>query len=572
MTIAELLALLLSGDLSQVSDDDLAAHETTLQDEFDARRAAGVRGAEALAELGQIADAVDAVRAEAEARINAAIADEEAAAALAERIRPVAQDPEPEPEPEPEPDPEPEAVVEPEVAPEPERELVTASAVPAAPVAARTTPRPAAPLASLRSDPAPRTPAAPSPFTIHGRPGVVATRETIAEAMIEMDRQVGMAPFSMNHRVFSVRGEYPENRRLQLRNPEHNERIMSALFGPQTLTAAGGALTASAFCGPPTPYYALAQISTASTPFQDSLSSLSVSERGKLAFNRPFALSDFSGAVGMWDDDDNEDNNATKNCDTIDCATPAEAEVLAFTRCLTIRNFFARYNPEQVAQAVDLTVVNLARTSETWALDQVKANSTQTVSGRALGSVADFAYTLGVAAAGYRNSNRMDPEAPLVSAWPAWIVNALAGDLARAQHNYAAQLQMTRADVVGIAASMNVRLVFYIDSPSTGTSQLFSAQGVGNLKDYPDKVQWGLWHEGAHVLLDGGPEMNFGIVRDAAGNRANTYQTFGERFTGYAFLGVKSLWNTEDLCPSGTFSAPDVVLDDVCGGTGVPGS
>jgi hypothetical protein len=411
-----------------------------------------------------------------------------------------------------------------------------------------------------------------SAFRIHSAPGVVPTRLSIAEAWIEMDRQVGMAPFSMNHKVFSVRGEYPENRRLDLRNPAHNEKIFADLYGPQTLTASGGAMTASAFCGPPTPYYALAQISSAKTPFADGIGSLSAQERGKIAFNRPFSLGDFTSGVGMWDDDDNEDDNAEKNCGVVECATPGEAEVLAFTRCLTIRNFFARYNPEMVAQAIDLTVVNQAIQSETWLLDQVKANSTQTVSGRALGSVADFAYTLGVAASGFRNANRMDEDAPLVSAWPAWIIDALAGDMARAQHNYAEQLRFTRADVDAIAANLNVRLVFYVDSPSTGTSQKFTAQAVGNLKDYPDKVQWGLWHEGAHVLLDGGPDLNFGIVRDAASNRANTYQTFGESFRGYAYLGVKSLWNTQDLCPSGTFSAPDVVLDDVCGGLSVPGS
>jgi hypothetical protein len=568
MTIQELLALLLSGNLSEISDEDLAVHEATLSDEFDARRP-NARGAEALAELAQIVDAVDAVRDEAAARIQAAADDDAAAAALEERLRPVASDPEPEPEPEGDPEPEPE---EPEAVVE-EPVLVTAGAAPAppAPVVTRVVPR-TAPLASVRSDAPPASPAVPNPIRLVATPGVEATRLSIAEAFIETDRNVGMAPYSMNHRVFTVRGQYPENRRLDLRNPAHNEKILGDLFSPATLTAAGGALTASAFCGPPTPYYALAQISSAKTPFHDGIGGLSVSERGKLAFNRPFGLSDFSGAIGIWDDDDNEDAEAEKNCDTIECATPAEAEVVAFTRCLTIRNFFARYNAEMVAQAVDLTVVNSARQRETWLLDQVKAASTQTVSGRALGTVADFAYTLGVAAAGYRNASRMDEDAPLVSAWPAWIIDAMAGDLARAAHSYADQLRMTRAQVEEIAANLNVRLIFYIDSPSTGTSQLFTTQGVGNLVDYPEKAQWGLWHEGAHVVLDGGPDLNFGIVRDAVSNRANVYQTFGESFEGYAFLGLKSLWNTQDICPSGTFSAPADVLDDVCGGSAVPGS
>lgn len=567
MTIQELLALLLSGDLSAVTDEELQIHETTLLDEFDARRAAGVRGADALAELAQIADAVEAIRHEAGTRIEAAEADAQAIADLDARLRPVVEEVVEET---PEVVDEIDEIVETEEVPIEEPVLVTAAAVPAAPAPARTRPRPA-PMNALPSDAPPAPAARPNQITVLGQPvGANVDRAMIAEAFIEADRRIGMAPYSINHPVISLHGDYPESRRLELRNPAHNDRVISALIGPEAMRT--GAMTASALCGPAQPYYGLAMISSARRPMHDEIGSFSVSERGKLSFNRPFAFSDFSGAVGIWEDADNEDENAEKNCVAVTCASPSEAEVKAFTRCLTINNFFARFNPEMVAQAVDLTVVNWARLSEIDLLDQIKASSVQTVSGRALGAVADIVYTLAVAAAGYRSSSRMDEDAPLVSAWPAWVIDACAGDMARASHQYADQLRFTRQALEAAAANLNVRLIFYIDSPSTGTSQVFSTQGVGNLKDFPDFVQWGLWHEGAHVVLDGGPDLNFGITRDAASNRVNTYQSFGESLEGYAFFGLKSLWNTQAFCPSGTFSAPVDVLDDVCGGASTPGS
>lgn len=574
MTFAELLALILAGDLSGIPDEELAAHEATLLAEFQARREAGVRGADAIAEMGQIADAADALRNEARTRLDTAASEAEELAALDARLNPPAPVEEPattlsETGPEAEGGDEgDDGGDEGEGANEPEGELVgvTAGAAPA-PAPVTTRPRPLAPLGALSGDtptPAPRR----NQMTLMGRsPDAPApTRREVAEAWIAADRMIGMAPYSINHPVVTLHGEYPEGRHLVIGDNAGNDAVLNRLFGPE-------ALTAGLICGPATPYYQLPEISQASRPFHDGLSSLSVSDRGKITFNRPFAFSDFADAVGTWTDADNEDAEAEKNCATIDCGTSVTEEVIAFTRCLTINNMQARYSPEYVAQAINRTAVHWAIQSEKYFLDRVKASSVAVdINTAALGAIADFGYQLAVASESYRNSDRMLEEATLVAALPRWFIAMCAGDMIRTQHQYAEMLRFTRQQLEAIAANLNVRLVFYIDTPTTGVTQQFAQQGVGPLADFPARMQWGLWHEGAHVVLDGGPDITFGLTRDTASNLRNTYQTFGESFEGYAFMGVKSWWLTQTICANGAYSAPVDILDDVCGGPSSPGS
>lgn len=569
MTLAELLALLLGSDapdLSGLTDEDLATAEQTLIEAFAERRPTA-RGEEALAELSQIADAADIIRAEAGARLDAAEAEQAAIAELEARLTPVVEDEatdEPVAE-QPEAEQEAPAAAEAE-APAETQPVAEPVAAAATTTPARTRPRPA-PLGSLRSDspPAPQQHSAAN-TTVR----VLATgaenpgRLAIAEAFIDMDRHLGraMPGAQIMQPVINVQGVPDPARRLVFGNQAHNDSIVYGRFGREALMAAGG------FCGPSTPYYNLAMISNASRPLHDSLNALSVAGRGSITFNSPLALSDFSGAITAWtkDNDTGDDPSpSSKNCVTIDCSSPNTEEVQAFARCLTISNFMDRYSPEMVAQAIDLTMVQWAMASETYLLDRIKNASTAVTVDSVLGTAADVVYTVGLAAENFRNSDRMLSDVGLVAMFPHWIISAFAGDLARASHQYAEQLRVTREQFVADLANLNVRPIFYIDTPSTGPSQKFAAQGAGALNQYPTQMQWGLAHDGAHVPLDGGPELNFGVVRDSTGNQANTYQSFGESFEGYAFLGVKAWWLTQNLCPAGAFSAPTDLFSEICG-------
>lgn len=561
--LAALLALIAGGDFSSLSDEDLAANEAALLDEFDAQRPAA-RGADALAALAQIAGAVDALRSEAGVRIDAAVAEAEEIAALEARLRPAepetASDADPEPE-DPEAEPEPEAPAEPEeVVAEPEPVLVAS-----APPVRQTAPRTRVSLASLRSDPPPST---PTRSLVRLNTGAEYSRAAMAQAMIDADRYSEASRIGARFRmpIVHIDRDVAPGQMMTNGASDQNDRIVSDLLSQEALVASGG------FCGPPTPYYGLVTIGQAGRPVHDALPTFSVAERGAVTFARPFSPATFAGAITEWTTADEADPEAEKNCVTIACTPQITEEIHAFVRCLKIGNFQARFSPEHVAQAMDFTMQQWASQSEIGLLDRIVAADKQVSVTRVMGAVADLLYAVGVAASGYRNSSRMLPGVGLRALLPAWVLDMARDDMARASLEYPEQLAVAQATITSWLAARGVRADFYYDSPSTGTPQNFPLQNDGPLLDYPDEIQWGLWHEGAHLVLDGGPDINFGIVRDSVLNSTNDYETFGENFEGYAFMGVKSYWITQSVCPSGSFNLSKDFTDAVCGGGFAPGS
>src|SRR5688572_28301648 len=110
---------------------------------------------------------------------------------------------------------------------------------------------------------------------------------------------------------------------------------------------------------------------------------------------------------------------------------------------------------------------------------------------------------------------------------------------------------VTDEQIEGWFRSRNVSPWFYLDSPTTGTSQIFGAQAAANLLGFPANVQWVLYPEGNFIFLDGG-ELDLGVVRDSGLNETNDFQTFFESFEGLAAPGGRqSLWITSALDANG---------------------
>ena len=561
MDLQELLSRL--ADLGALSDEDLVSLDTDLRAHAAELMAAAT--ADSLAPLTQIAEAVEAIRTEDEGRKTRAAELAAQMAELAERIGPAATDTPPEPDAEPEPEPDEDEITEAiaevvaeaveitETAPEP---VLVASAPPAV----RT--QRLAPLNRLASD-TPKVPAQAkrAEMTLSLSPGVEVTMASLAKAMIAADKSAGSAypGVRINIPVASVHANYEQDR--QLDGFDDYAKIMSVV-GPEALTAAGG------ICAPVTPYYGSEVIATDMRPVRDFLTGFQA-VRGGIAFNRPYTLSNFSGAITnhtMLADE----NGSAKNCLALTCNPIVEEVIGAIVACVKFGNFQGRFNPETVAAALQLARANWARTAETILLDALRASQNYEVVTIALGAVADILYSVGAGAAGYRSRNRMAPDATLDVLLPAWVIAALQGDLARQPMGELAQFGQAEAGIRGWLAARNVRAGFYIDSPTAGTSQIFGAQPGGGLLDYPETVQWGLWHPGAHLFLDGG-ELNLGIVRDSVLNSTNDYEVFEESFEGHAFVGVESLWVEQTFCPSGAQSLPKDITG-LCGGPYVPGS
>ena len=103
--------------------------------------------------------------------------------------------------------------------------------------------------------------------------------------------------------------------------------------------------------------------------------------------------------------------------------------------------------------------------------------------------------------------------------------------------------------------SYRIEPTYYLDTPSTGTTQLpDSSQTAAAIDSLPDNVQWAIFPEGAFIHVDSGG-LELGIVRDSTLNSTNDYQFFGETFENVALLAPQqaAYWVTSDLCASGQF-------------------
>jgi hypothetical protein len=206
-----------------------------------------------------------------------------------------------------------------------------------------------------------------------------------------------------------------------------------------------------------------------------------------------------------------------------------------------------------VAQFNELAFAAHARVAETILLDGIKGASTAVTVSQSFGAARDLAEAIKRAAVAYRSRHRA-PGVVLRAMVPRWITTLGDVDLMRGLQSEAAFVAEGESIFRSAVAVAGVNITFYDDTPTTGVSQVFGAQGAGALNPFPSTVQWGLYDEGHHLFLDGGT-LDLGIVRDASLNSTNDYETFVETFEGLAHRGVESLWITSTVCPDGTSSA-----------------
>lgn len=570
MDLQELLARLET--LAELSAEDLEALQNDLLDAYNERKEGALDDAAVLEEVGQIRDALVAIRAENTTRTEAA---EERAKQLAEieaeieGTDEVSAQEEPEPDDDDEDEPA-EAEEEPEVPEsevEPEAEEEKEDALVAAPVRTvrRKLPIPAShqPRQSTVSGIQTRLVAAgQTPYA--RQDGTFGSMRDAAKAQIDLldtfrGAHHGPAQF---HRVGSFQWDRGEERHLHdidtARNTEKIGLVASAAQGgPDALVAAGG------LCGPVDIFRDLVTVSVSDTPLIDSLPQFNA-DRGGLTFNASSTLADIvvdntSGAIDTITVTDDE-GDATKTVQTVSCGAESTVKVTAISERLKFTNFGDRYNPERMEQWMTLARAAHARRRERHILDAIAAASTDTdVPGVNLGAIRDFIATQQVAAAAFRNRHRTDENLPLEFVYPEWLIPALAVDLTLQQPGDD-ELEHTRQDIVNALSQFNARPVFVKEgetNPTTigGVAQDFGAQSAGNLLDWPADVVWYMFVPGTFVYLDGGT-LDFGIVRDSTLNAANRFETFYEVFQNVAKVGLQSLRVRQALCVSGKTSLP----------------
>lgn len=553
--ITEIAEALEAGTLS---DDEIAEARVEMVALFEAIRAGDVEGVDSsdVELLARIVEVVDTLGVVAYVRITAAA---EAAATIADleaRLTAEVEEPADGEAAEPvEADEEAvaEVVAEAEAIVEEAAEPVAAAAPPLASIAKA---------APVKANPRPQAPA--KSYRIVGQHGEIDGMGDLAREMANLWNSGAAGVYGNKVRGARIVAEYPEDRVLpELDGSTVEGRIEAVVAAAQDAASWTDAVVASGgWCAPTDVDYGLAQISEAGRPVRDSLPAFQA-VRGGLRVAQPRTLadiditynaSDADAAITVWDNDTDEDpDGAVKGVQTIDCPTFNEYLTSAIVKRLRFGNMGARAFPENVANFNELAFAAHARAAETVLLDSIKGASTAVTVGQSFGAARDLIEAIKRAAAAYRSRHRA-PNVVLRALVPRWITTLGDVDLVRSLASDA--MFVSEGETVfraGLAVA-GVNVTFYDDSPTTGTSQIFGAQGAGALTAFPGTVQWGLYDEGHHLFLDGGT-LDLGIVRDATLNSTNDYETFVETFEGVAHRGIESLWITSTVCPDGTSAA-----------------
>ena len=560
--ILALLAAITGDATTDLTDEQIAQAEADLLTAFDAVRAGDVEDVDAtdVDLLSQIADGIDGLRALASERIDAAAERQAAIDALADRVAtPAASDTDTDAEAEPDgddaatdPAAEAESEVEPEAEPAAEREPEPVSA------AAPTRPAVRPSLSAIRDRvPEPATPPAAGPVIVSPTGERFDSMTDVAAAMADRHADFAGAYTRATEfvRVARIPGNYAQDRVLDGTN---DLARIEAVTAPEAIVASGG------FCAPAEVNYDLITVGVTSRPVRDALARFQAS-RGSVQLPAPPTLAsiDVAGndaAVGQHTNTEDE-ASATKPIQVIDCADFTTYETYAVTKRLQFGNFGARAFPEQVTAWNDLSMVAHARLAEGLLLDAVKSLSTAVTTAKVFGAARDLAEAVIRGAVSWRSRHRA-PDARLRVLMPWWAPLMGTVDVFRGSDDRDT-LADAQAVFTALVANAGVNVSFYIDTPSTGVSQVFGTQAAAALDAWPATVQWALFDEGHYLFLDGG-NLDLGIVRDSTLNETNDFQTFAETFEGVGKHGVEALWVTSTVCPNGEFQIP-VDANITCG-------
>jgi len=359
-------------------------------------------------------------------------------------------------------------------------------------------------------------------------------------------------------KVAGVQFDFPDDRTLT-GGDDDMDKVRAAL--PHTVSVMGKpgtmsteALTASGgICAPSTPFYGMVNFASEAEPVWDSLPVFRAA-RGGVNVPTSTYIADITTAISSISEENDAAGGtfATKSCQALDCPAYTETFVNIFAHCREYGNLNARTWPEKINHENALTMASLSRVSETFMLDRIKALSVNVTNGaETLGALIYLVDAIVKARFGIIGRFRMERTARFRALIPYWVPAMLVLD------NVQTQFDRFRSEqsLVDYLRSQYIEPTFYLDSPSTGTTQLpDAAQTAAAIDSLPDNVQWAIYPDGAFLGIDSG-SLELGIVRDSTLNSTNDFQVFGERFRNLVRIAPAqaAYWVTSDLCASGQF-------------------
>ena len=317
---------------------------------------------------------------------------------------------------------------------------------------------------------------------------------------------------------------------------------------PAALTASGG------ICAPSTPFYGQVNFATEAEPVWDSLPVFRAA-RGGVNVSESTYIADITSAISSISEADDALGGtfATKSCQDLSCPEFTETFVQILAHCREYGNLNARTWPEKIAHENALTMAALARTTEDFMLERIKALSVNVTNGvETLGALIYLVDAIVKAKFGIAGRFRMPANARFRALLPAYTLDLLLLDTIQTQFDRF----KSRGEIDAYLRSAGIDPIYYIDGNfAAGDDQLPDAtQAAGALDGLPNTVQWAIYPDGAFLGIDAG-SLELGIVRDSTLNSTNDFQVFGERFRNLVRLAPaqSAYWVTTDWCPSGQF-------------------
>ena len=367
----------------------------------------------------------------------------------------------------------------------------------------------------------------------------IPDRDTLGAAMAET--LVQMDPRGAGRGVVKIaradyRDQFPEDRRLSLRDPIGSRKKIDNVAAPRALVATGGT------CAPVNVDWSIETWAVADRPIRDGLPAFQA-DRGGLILRTPPDIAALSGATAVWTEaTDADPMGATKPVLVIDCPDDTTTYVDAISTRLGFGNMQSMFDPETVAANTDLAIAAAAQVAELNLLAKIEAYAVADITTAAVfGAARTFFTTLDRAVAAYRDLHRLSDTQSMCVILPRWM-----RDLIRADRVLEFAHDTGSVDAFGVTnewidsqmALRHVNPIWTLDGqPTPGgafPNQFFAAFAASSgAPQSPQKVVWYLFAEGALQFLDSG-RLDLGVVRDSTLDATNDYETFVETFEGVA--------------------------------------
>lgn len=556
----------LPADLTSLSDEQLAKLQADAEAEFDAQIDSADGDPDVrLARATELADIIDAVRADGTRRVEVAAEREAAAQSLRERVRPAAAE-------------------------EVETEAVEGEVVAEAPVAVAASAtvvkdRTSAAEALLAGGPMPQATRKLNPTLADIKRNAPATKgpkrresvlvasaeiPNIAQGSILQDMDALVSAMHLRARSLPATKmgidapQYPVatlqlDHRFSLdpgATPEEINEVLTAATDVDALVAAGG------WCSPSEISYDFYNIVC-----EDGMLDLPTVGINRGGMRWPTSPSYGDIVNNYWSWNETQDiaaltgtaQSGTKVCYRVPCPAFNEARLHCDGLCLTVGNLMEDAFPELIANHTRLLFAGQAHRLNTLRINELltAANSTSITGYGAVGAglVAPVLGSLELTAIDMREKYRMCEDSVLEVVLPRWLRGAMRSDLRKRTGQDLDALAVTDAMLMNMFDLLNIRVQWVTDW-QVGTAGF--PGGSTPVVLWPTTVQFLMFPAGTFVL-GRGLQLNLGVIRDSVMNATNDHTAqWMEECWLIAKIGHESRLGTISICPDGTTGAADL--------------